>query len=140
MISASPGRELMGTFLSYIPWSLFGPQLGRVKAAVLPWHLRGSHGSGSTSVLPHHGPLSCPCVLSHRAGLCRHVCPWAGGAAGPGTGSPLFLQLLGTEGAVGGSITGLSWEMLQKQPERRTQLPSWAEVPLCLGVVLSTAV
>lgn len=85
---------------------------------------------------PRHGAVSCPCVLPHRSGLCRHICPWAGGPAGPATGSPLFLQLLGTEGAVGGNTTGVSWEMLQEQPDSGTQLPGWAEVPLWLGAAV----
>lgn len=31
---------------------------------------------------PHHEPFPCSCILSHRVGLCRHICPWAGEAEG----------------------------------------------------------
>lgn len=103
---------------------------------MLFWQLRESHGSGSTSVLPLPWAFVPPlCPFPQGRAVQAH---WAGGAAGPGTGSPLLLQLPGTEGAVGGNTTGVSWEMLQEQPDRGTQLPSWAEVPLWLEAVSGT--
>ena len=68
---------------------------------------RGIQGFGSASVLPP-GASSCPCVLPHGAGLCRRPpLPTGGGAAGPDAVSPLFLQLPGPEGAVGGHPAGV---------------------------------
>lgn len=56
----------------------------------------------------HHGPLSCPCVPGHGAGLCRHASAQGLGAVGPDAASALYPQLPGTEGAVGGHAAGVS--------------------------------
>ena len=74
----------------------------------LLWQDMGSQGLGSISVLPR-GASFCPCVLPHGAGLRRCLSlPMGWGAVGPDAGSPLFLQLPGTEGAVGGHTAGVS--------------------------------
>lgn len=117
--------------MSYIPWSRFRPQQGRVKAAVLaaqrePW-------------LRQH---LCPAPIM---GLCPAPVsfPTGQGCAGTpalGLGDQqtlalvlLFLQLLGTEGAVGGNTTGVSWEMLQEQPDREHSSPAGQRCPCVWG-------
>ena len=63
----------------------------------LVWQERGRQGLGS------------PCALPHGAGLCRRLpLPRGWGAAGPDAVPPLFLQLPGAEGAVGGRTAGVS--------------------------------
>ena len=102
-MQAAGMRGMRGHFYVPHPLVTFWSPEGKAKRKK-----RGSQGSGSTSVLPH-GASSCPCVLPYGAGLHRHLpLPMGWGAAGPDTGSPLFLQLLGAEGAVGGHTAGVS--------------------------------
>lgn len=99
------GRMEGAFFMTCNPWSPLGPHKGRAKAAALA-------GQREPGLGEHFCPAPCgfvlPLCLSHGAGLCRHPpLPTAWGAAGPDAGSPLFLQLPGTEGAVGGHTAGV---------------------------------